>query len=81
VKTELALLLSYSSPVVLAKDVAALMGIGERTLENQIYAKACPVPMFKLGSSWAAHISDIANYIDNQHADAMRLLQTPPIPA
>ena len=75
-RTELALLLTYSNPIMTAAQVAELMGIGERSLENKIYDKSCPVPMFKLGSKYAAHITDVAKYIDDQRANAMELLQT-----
>lgn len=80
-KTELALLLTYNSPVMMAASVAELMGLTERTLENKIYAKSCPIPMFKLGAKYAAHIADVAKYIDDQRASAMDLLQTRPQPA
>ena len=75
-KTELALLLTHDSPTMTAGQVADLLGITERTLENQIYEKRCPVPMFKMGSKFAAHISDVAAYIDIQRAGAIKLLQT-----
>jgi len=80
-KTELALLLTYSSPTMTAAQVAELMGIGERSLENKIYDRSCPIPMFKLGFKYAAHISDVAKYIDSQRAAAMELLQNSPEPA
>ena len=80
-KTELALLLTYSSPTMTAAQVAELMGIGERSLENKIYDRSCPIPMFKLGAKYAAHISDVAKYIDAQRAAAMKLLQSSPQPA
>lgn len=80
-KTELALLLMHSSPTMTCAQVADLLGIGERTLENQVYEKRCPVPMFKMGSKWAAHVSDVAAYIDSQRADAIELLQQRPQPA
>lgn len=69
-KTEYALLLQYDRPTMTGKEVAELLGIGERTLENQIYDQRCPIPMFKLGSKWAAHISDVAAYIDRQRDGA-----------
>lgn len=69
-KTEFALLYQYERPTMTSQEVADLLGIGERTLENQIYAEKCPIPMFKLGSKWAAHIADVAAYIDQQREDA-----------
>lgn len=77
-KTELALLLTHDTPIMSAGQVAELMGITERTLENQIYAERCPIPMFKVGSKFAAHISDVAGYIDGQRAAAIELLQQRP---
>jgi hypothetical protein len=52
--------------------VAELMGITPRTLENQIYAERCPIPLFKVGSKYAAHISDVAAYIDAQRAEVLK---------
>jgi hypothetical protein len=69
-RTELALLLTNDGPVMFAPKVAELLDITERTLENQIYAEKCPIPMFKLGSKWAAHVSDVAAYIDRQATEA-----------
>jgi hypothetical protein len=71
-KTELALLLQNEGPIMLGANVAKLLGIGERTLENRIYDKTCPIkPMFKVGNKWAAHVADVAQYIDNQRAAAL----------
>lgn len=80
-KTELALLLTYNSPVMMADEIAKLMGITERTLENKIYAQGCPIPMFKIGNRYAGHIADVAKYIDDQRAGAMELLRISPQPA
>jgi excisionase family DNA binding protein len=73
-KTEFALLLQYERPTLTGEEVANLLGIGERTLENRIYKKECPIPMFKMGSKWAAHVSDVAAYIDSQRAEALKEL-------
>lgn len=77
-KTELALLLTCGRPTMTDKEVADLMGIGVRTLQNQVYAKECPIPMFKMGSNWAAHVTDVAKYIDDQRKEATKLLR--PVP-
>jgi hypothetical protein len=74
-KTELALLLTHDTPVMTLEEVAALFGVASRTLENRIYRKDCPIPMFKVGGNWAAHISDVAKYIDAQREDALKLLE------
>ena len=80
-KTELALLLTHDGPTMTHEQVADLLGIGSRTLENRIYANECPVPMFKVGTKWAAHISDVAAYIDKQRDDAKKLLRDASQPA
>jgi hypothetical protein len=73
-KTELALLLLHEGPTMPAKEVADLMGIGERTLENKIYAADCPIPMFKIGNKFNAHIADVAKYIDAQREAAVKAM-------
>ncbi|MDO8770464.1 MAG: pyocin activator PrtN family protein [Burkholderiaceae bacterium] len=75
-KTEFALLLTYDRPVMTLEQVAELMGLSPRTLENNIYAQKCPIPMFKLGNKWHGHITDVAGYIDEQRAVAVKLLQS-----
>jgi hypothetical protein len=74
VKTEYALLIQFEGPTMTLEQVADLLRLTPRTLENQIYDARCPIPMFKLGSKWTAHISDVAAYIDAQRADALQLL-------
>lgn len=71
-KTELALLLTYDGPTMSLEELAEMMGIAPRTLENQVYAGRCPVPMFKVGNKLQAHISDVAAYVDGQRAAALR---------
>ena len=80
-KTELALLLTHDKPVMMIDEVADLFGLSGRTMENRYYAGNCPIPLFKIGSKLAAHISDVAKYIDEQRADAMKLLQKGSQPA
>lgn len=74
-RTELALLLTYEQPTMTLEQVAALMEITPRSLENQHYGDRCPIPLFKVGSKLQAHISDVAKYIDEQRAGALELLQ------
>lgn len=71
-KTELALLLTYDGPTMTLEEVAELMGITPRSLENQIYAERCPIPLFKVGAKFKAHISDVAAYIDAQRAAVVK---------
>jgi hypothetical protein len=74
-KTELALLLHYGQPTMTLEQVADLMRLTPRSLENQHYERRCPIPMFKVGSKLQAHITDVAEYIDGQRAGALELLQ------
>jgi hypothetical protein len=37
--------------------------------------------MFKVGGKWAAHIADVAKYIDDQRADAIEMLRKASQPA
>jgi hypothetical protein len=71
-KTELALLLQYESPTMTLEEVAEILQLTPRSLENQHYAKRCPIPLFKMGNKLQAHISDVAAYIDGQRAEALR---------
>ena len=71
-KTELALLMQTDGKPAMPLDkVAENLGISARTLENKLYAKASPVKMFKMGSGWFAHVSDVAAYIDERRAAAV----------
>lgn len=71
-KTELALLLHYESPLISTAQLADILGITERTLENKIYKEESPVPMFKVGNKYVAHITDVASYIDAQRESARK---------
>ena len=75
-RTELALMLTYDNPILTIEDVASLMGITSRVLERKINEGTCPVPMFKFGSKWKCHVTDVAKFIDDQRATATKLLQT-----
>ncbi len=69
-KTELALLLHFNGPTLSLEQLAELMQITPRALENQHYAGRCPIVLFKLGSKLCAHVSDVAAYIDAQREQA-----------
>ena len=71
-KTELALLLTHDAPIMSLEEVAELLEITPRSLENQIYADRCPIPMFKVGSKFKAHIADVAAYIDAQREAVLK---------
>ena len=75
-KTELALLMSNDcQPLMNLKDLAKLFNVTPRTAENWIYAEKMPVPVFKAGGAWMAHVSDVAKYIDEQRALAVAELE------
>jgi hypothetical protein len=80
-KTEFALLLYYGQPTMTLEQVAELMRLKPKTVENRHYARECPIPLFKIGNQLQAHISDVAAYIDEQRAGAIELLQQARQPA
>lgn len=60
-KPEMALILmNDGNPVMTLAKVGKLINIGERTAENQVYAQTFPIPVFKLGSKWFCHVTDVA---------------------
>ncbi len=72
-KTEMALLLGTDGrPVMTLGELCPLLGINERTAKNQICSKSFPVPAFKSGSQWVAHVQDVASYIDRQRDEAQK---------
>lgn len=58
------------APVLTAAQFATLRNIKRVTLMNQIYARTCPVPMFRDGSEWFAHVSDVAAWLDAEREKA-----------
>lgn len=76
-KTELMLLLLVNRPVLRLDEVADLLNLEVRSLQNKIYRREVPFPMFKLGASseWVAHVSDVARYIDEQWSEARLALE------
>lgn len=71
-KTELMLLIKTDGDPTMPIDmVAKLLGIEVRTLENRIYAQTTPFTMFKLGTKWVAHVTDVAKHIDDQREAAL----------
>lgn len=70
-KTELMLLMKTDgNPVMPLAKLAELRGISLKTAQNQISAKTHPVPVWKDGGEWFAHVSDIATFIDRQREAA-----------
>jgi len=77
VKTELMLLMLVNSPVLRLDEVADLLNLNVRSLQNKIYRGEVPFPMFKMlkSGSWVAHVSDVARYIDEQWSEARVALE------
>lgn len=76
-KTELMLLVQTDGrPTMNLSEMAALLSLDPRSLQNKIYKRTAPFPVFKLGDSgdWVAHISDIAKYIDDQREAATKAM-------
>jgi len=64
--TSFALLAQFEKPVLGVKELASLFGISPRTVENKIVRGEFEVKTFLMGSKPAAHIADVASYIDKQ---------------
>jgi hypothetical protein len=77
-KTDLYLLmLTEGRPIMTVEELAKLLGLNKRTLENRHYAHALSIPLFKLcGSALFAHVADVASYIDGQRMAAMEMLKS-----
>ena len=76
-KTELMLLIQTEGrPVLNLADLANLLNLSQRSIQNKIYKKALPFPTFKLLGSgdWVAHVADVAAYIDGQRDEAVKLM-------
>jgi hypothetical protein len=74
-KTEMMLLIQTDGrPTLNLGEISSLLSINPRTAQNRIYEKRMPFPVFKLGDSgdWVAHISDVAQYIDDQRNAAAK---------
>ncbi|PZQ69588.1 MAG: pyocin activator protein PrtN [Variovorax paradoxus] len=77
-KTELMLLMQTDGrPTMNLSEIASLLSLDPRTVQNKIYAGRMPFPVFKLGESgdWVSHISDVAAYIDRQREAAAETLK------
>lgn len=72
-KTELYLLLQTDGrPIMNVGELASLLNLTPRSLQNQVYAGRCEIPTFKLGGGLVAHVADVAKYIDGKRAEAVK---------
>ena len=77
-KTELMLLIQTDGrPTLNVADMAQLLNVTQRSVQNRIYKHAMPFPVFKLADSgeWVAHVSDVAIHIDTQREEAAKIMQ------
>jgi hypothetical protein len=77
-KTELMLLIQTDGrPTMTVQAMSDLLNMTPRTVQNRIYAKTMPWPVFKMADSgeWVAHVSDVATHIDNQRQAAQLATQ------
>lgn len=76
-KTELMLLIQTDGcPTMTVADMGKLLNLTPRSVQNRIYKKDLPFPVFKLADSgeWVAHVSDVATHIDNQRDEAAKAM-------
>jgi len=76
-KTDLYLLmLTEGRPIMSVDELAKLLGLNKRTLENRHYAQTLGIPLFKIeGGTLFAHVADVAAHIESQRFAATALLQ------
>jgi hypothetical protein len=77
-KTELMLLIQTDGcPTMTVADMSKLLNLSPRSVQNRIYKKDMPFPVFKLADSgeWVAHVSDVATHIDTQREEAAKMMQ------
>ena len=58
------LMAQFNTATLGVRNLATLMGVEPRTIENQIQRGDFPIKTFKLGSKSVAHIQDVATHID-----------------
>jgi hypothetical protein len=77
-KTELMLLIQTDGcPTMTVAEMSKLLNLSPRSVQNRIYKKDMPFPVFKLADSgeWVAHVSDVATHIDTQREEAAKMMQ------
>jgi hypothetical protein len=77
VKTEMMLLIQTDGkPTMNLAQLSALLNLTPRSLQNKIYKKDLPFPVFKFGEfgEWVAHVSDVATHIDTQRDAAAKAM-------
>ena len=71
-KTLMALLIVMEGrPIMTHQQFAKLRSKFHRTVQNEISAGTCPVPMWKDGATWFCHVRDVAEWMDRERDAAL----------
>jgi len=71
-KTLMALLIANEGrPTMTHHELAKLRNKSHRTVQNEISAGACPVPVWKDGATWLCNVSDVAAWLDRERDAAI----------
>ena len=60
------LLAKYNSPRLNLEQIADFMNVSVQTVQNRIYAKTLPFPVYKEGNGHFADLSAVAAYMDDR---------------
>ena len=58
-------------PTMTYHELAKLRGKAPRTIQNEISAGLCPVPIWKDGATWLCSVSDVADWLDRERDAAI----------
>ncbi len=64
------LLAKYNSPRMNLDQIADFMNLDPATVQNRIYARRMPFPVYKEGSGHFADINDVAAYLQEMRNSA-----------
>ena len=71
-KTLMALLIANEGrPTMTHHELAKLRNKSHRTVQNEISAGLCPVPVWKDGATWLCNVSDVAAWLDRERDAAI----------
>lgn len=71
-KTLMALLIANEGrPTMTHHELAKLRNKSHRTVQNEISAGQCPVPVWKDGATWLCNVSDVAAWLDRERDAAI----------
>jgi hypothetical protein len=70
--TLMALLIANEGrPTMTHHDLAKLRNKHHRTVQNEIDAGLCPVPVWKDGATWLCNVADVAAWLDRERDAAI----------